>query len=131
MRLLLCLLRILFLTWVSLIEHCWVILPERRGYKDCERKIAKALSIPNRDCELRRELNSHLGKVDVSALDIGTKKFDAQFVSDVHSSLAQSQHAFDVRLQDPHKCPMRIHAGNDRVECLADPTAHRNGSNAF
>jgi hypothetical protein len=31
MRLLLCSLRILFLTWVSSIEHYWVNLPERRG----------------------------------------------------------------------------------------------------
>lgn len=30
MRLLLCLLQILFLMWVSLIEHYWVILRERR-----------------------------------------------------------------------------------------------------
>jgi hypothetical protein len=31
MRLLLCLLQILFLMWVSLIEHYWVILRERRS----------------------------------------------------------------------------------------------------
>jgi hypothetical protein len=33
MRLLLCLLQILFLMWVSLIEHYWVILRERRSGK--------------------------------------------------------------------------------------------------
>ncbi len=32
MRLPLCLLQILFLTWVSLIEHYWIILGERRGH---------------------------------------------------------------------------------------------------
>jgi hypothetical protein len=31
MRLLLCLLQILFLTWVSSMEHYWVTLAERRG----------------------------------------------------------------------------------------------------
>ena len=31
MRLLLCLLRILFLAWVTSIEHYWVTLRERRG----------------------------------------------------------------------------------------------------
>jgi hypothetical protein len=33
MRLLLCLLRILFLGWVSLIKHYWIILRERRSFQ--------------------------------------------------------------------------------------------------
>ena len=54
MRLPLSLLQILFLTWVSSIEHYWVILAERRGSRPYRCHLAQAKSRTRRFEQLLR-----------------------------------------------------------------------------
>src|ERR1019366_8251914 len=63
---------------------------------------------------------SSADKINVSMLDISPRQFRAQLVTDVQPLVPLRQQAFNGRMHDANKSPVRRHTGDDGVESFAD-----------
>ena len=68
---------------------------------------------------------SNTDKINVSMLDVSPRKLRPQPIPDVQPRVPLRQQPFNVRMQDANKSPVGSYTGDDGVESLADPLAHR------
>jgi hypothetical protein len=70
-------------------------------------------------------------EIDISPLDISANKLHPQSVSYVYALVSLSEQSFYARLQHANKGSLRGRTGDQRVEHLTDPMAHRNRRQSF